>query len=331
MLNKKDTQWPDFFNLARSGKKAEAALLMYQYQYSNNPLYADYCNQLNKKPDSVCKVNDIPFLPISFFRTHRVVTGLHNSFPLIFESSGTTGNETSKHYVANQDIYEQALLSGFEQYYGSVEDYNIIALLPSYLERPNTSLVYMAKTLMNASKKSRNAFFLYEREHLQKTLSLLEESSSKTILLGVTFALLDFAEQYRLTLKNTIIMETGGMKGRKKELTRDEVHAILCKQFNLTKIHAEYGMTELLSQAYSSGNGIFFPTATMDVYVRDINDPFEINNKGTGCLNIIDFANIHSCAFIATDDIGTIHSDGSFSVLGRVDNSILRGCNLMAV
>jgi hypothetical protein len=310
-----------------------AALQLFSYQYANNELYRNYCNALHVDAGKVMAVTDIPFLPISFFKSHQVLTApaIVADAALVFESSGTTGELPSRHYVADKGIYERSLLQGFTEFYGAPDDYAILALLPSYLERGNASLVYMARTLMQASRHADNGFYIDEWAQLRQTISRLEAAGTKTLLLGVTFALLDFAEAHPMPLANTIVMETGGMKGRKTEMTRAEVHAILKSQFGLAEIHSEYGMTELLSQAYSTGGGIFSPTATMQVLVRDINDPLDVTTTGTGVLNVIDLANVHSCAFIATDDIGTIANDGSFEVLGRLDHSALRGCSLMAV
>lgn len=304
------------------------ALELFKKQYHENVIYREYVNALKVMPDSVHRVMDIPFLPISFFKSHTVLCG--NEIPdLYFESSGTTGEITSKHYVLDAQLYEAALLNGFEEFYGSPEDYTILALLPSYLERKNASLIYMAKLLMKQSGHKANGFYLNEWDKLANTLRQLEAVSQKTLLLGVTFALLDFAAAYPMDLKHIILMETGGMKGRKEELTRGAVHDFLMQQWRLPNIHSEYGMTELLSQAYAKEKGLFFPSSTMKVFVRDINDPFEIKNTGTGCLNIIDLANANSCAFIATEDIASLHENGSFEILGRMDHSALRGCSLM--
>ena len=250
---------------------------------------------------------------------------------LIFESSGTTGDTPSRHYVADASIYEQSLLRGFEAFYGNPANYTILALLPSYLERKNASLVHMATTLMEKSGKPGNGFYINEWEQLHNVIDTLEKRGEKILLLGVTFALLDFATAYPMKLTNTLVMETGGMKGRREELTRTEVHEILKTQWQLSHIHSEYGMTELLSQAYATANGIFKCTNTMRVLIRDSNDPLDVKESGTGALNIIDLANLHSCSFIATEDLGRIAPDGTFEVLGRMDNSALRGCSLMAV
>lgn len=307
------------------------ALALFQYQYKNNNLYRAFTDALKIKPESVKELTQIPFLPISFFKSHKILTGNFDEIPLRFESSGTTGEITSKHFVADERIYRTSLLAGFEQFYGSVKDYTFLALLPSYLERQNASLVHMAKVLMEESNQPYNGFYLNEYEKLAQTLQALVAEGKKVLLLGVTFALLDFAEQFPADLKDVIVMETGGMKGRREEMTREQVHTFLKKKWKVKHIHSEYGMTELLSQAYAMQEGKFLPSATMKVLVRDINDPLDIKATGTGCLNIIDLANIYSCCFIATEDIGTIASDGSFEVKGRIDHSALRGCNLMVV
>jgi phenylacetate-coenzyme A ligase PaaK-like adenylate-forming protein len=311
------------------------ALQVFNYQFLNNALYRDFCNALRIDPLSVEQVTQIPFLPVSFFKTHAVLTGQSpESTPaaeLVFESSGTTGETPSRHYVQDASIYERSLLQGFEQFYGDPAQYAILALLPSYLERKNASLVHMATTLMKKSGHPDNGFYINEWERLQQVLARLEANKQKVLLLGVTFALLDFADAYPMHLAHTIVMETGGMKGRRAELTRHEVHAVLKEQWQLKQVHSEYGMTELLSQAYAAADGLFSCTDTMRVLVRDINDPLDVKTTGSGVLNIIDLANINSCSFIATEDIGTIAADGTFEVLGRMDHSALRGCSLMVV
>ena len=307
------------------------ALEVFRYQYARNTLYHDYCTALHINAAKVDNIAGIPFLPISFFKTHRVESAPAGETALIFESSGTTGETPSRHYVQDAGIYEASLLQGFEQFYGDVREYTILALLPSYLERKNASLVHMAKTLMAHSNKPDNGFYINEWKQLHTTLSRLEQQGQKTLLLGVTFALLDFADAFPMPLRHTIVMETGGMKGRREELTRGEVHDILKKQFGLAVVHSEYGMTELLSQAYAVQNGVFKCTNTMHVLVRDINDPLDVQTSGTGCINVIDLANVHSCSFIATEDIATLAPDGTFEVLGRMDHSALRGCSLMVV
>ncbi len=305
------------------------ALDVFRYQYEHNSIYQQYCNALRINVNNVKNIIEIPFLPISFFKTHKVVDNFHTKPELTFASSGTTGEQTSSHYVSDASIYTTSLLLGFEKHYGSPEQYAILGLLPSYLERKNASLVHMVHTLMNIGNHSSNGFYINEWDKLAEVLTALESKQQKTILIGVTFALLDFAEAYSIPLKNTIIMETGGMKGRKKEMIRAEVHEILTKKFGVSHIHSEYGMTELLSQGYSKGNGLYETTPTMKVFCRDINDPLSTYESGSGCINVIDLANIHSCSFIATEDLGTVYENGSFEVLGRMDHTALRGCSLL--
>ena len=308
---------------------APIALELFRYQYEQNALYRQFTDALRIDPSSVDQITKIPFLPISFFKTHRVVSGDWETPALTFESSGTTGETPSRHFVKDAALYEDALLAGFRQFYGAPEHYAILALLPSYLERSNASLVYMARVLMRVSGHPQNGFYLDEWAKLQATLQALQANGQRVLLLGVTFALLDFAADFPIDLRNVIVMETGGMKGRREEWTRAQVHAYLQAQWNIPVVHSEYGMTELLSQAYALNDGIFQPSATMQVLVRDMNDPLSVTTTGTGCLNIIDLANVHSCAFIATDDIGKVQPGGHFEVLGRMDHSALRGCSLM--
>jgi hypothetical protein len=321
---------PESILRAHSGNFDELALRIFHLQYEHNAIYRQYCDALRIDAANIRSLTEIPFLPISFFKTHKVMTG-DKQVELMFESSGTTADTPAKHYVADATIYRDCLLRGFETFYGPPSDYAILALLPSYLERGNASLVYMAKTLMEAGGHTDSGFYINEWAQLHDTVARLSKSGHKVLLLGVTFALLGFAAAYPMPLANTIVMETGGMKGRREELTRTEVHDTLKRQWQLHNIHSEYGMTELLSQAYAPADGIFTCTNTMRVFARDINDPFDIAATGQGALNIIDLANIYSCSFIATDDIGKIAPDGTFSVLGRLDHSALRGCSLMAV
>lgn len=324
---------PSYLLNAQDASFRTRALQLFQYQYEHNELYRHFCEALHVDIAAVAELSQIPFLPISFFKTHPVLCrpATVDSADLTFESSGTTGTVNSHHYVWDAQVYEDSLFMGFEEFYGSPGQYAILALLPSYVERANASLVYMAKTLMAASGHPANGFYINEWQQLHDAIKTLEQQNTKILLLGVTFALLDFAEAYPIQLSNTIVMETGGMKGRRTEMTRTEVHDILKKQWGMPHIHSEYGMTELLSQAYALSDGIFRPTATMQVFVRDINDPLDVATSGTGALNVIDLANMHSCAFIATEDIARIHEDGSFEVLGRLDHSALRGCSLMAL
>lgn len=307
----------------------EIALSLFLYQYEHNKLYRQFTDALHIRPATVKSLQQIPFLPISFFKSHQVVTGPPFEAELLFESSGTTGEVTSKHFVKDAGLYEASLLKGFEHFYGAPEDYTILALLPSYLERSNASLVHMARQLMERSGHPDCGFYLDEWDKLAGTLLRLQQAGQKVILLGVTFALLDFAAAKPMQLGQTIVMETGGMKGRRQEWTRAQVHDFLKQQWQVPHIHSEYGMTELLSQAYALQDGIFQPSVTMKVLVRDINDPLTVTDEGTGCINIIDLANRDSCAFIATEDIARLRADGQFEVLGRMDHTALRGCSLM--
>lgn len=289
-----------------------------------------FCEALHKKPSDVSGVEKLPFLPIGFFKTHKVVSS--DFVPeALFESSGTSQTIQSKHYVKSLSLYEDAFTKGFQLQYGPAENYCFLGLLPSYLERNNSSLVYMVQKLMEKSNHPLNGFYLNNFQELFNRLQQLEKDGQPTILIGVTFGLLDFAEQYHLPLNNTIIMETGGMKGRREEMTREEVHQQLKNSFGVETIHSEYGMTELLSQAYSKGSGIFQCPPWMKVLVRDEDDPFHIRTNGKGAINIIDLANVYSTSFIATDDVGEVFEDGSFRVLGRMDNSDIRGCSLLAL
>ncbi len=308
----------------------DIALDVFRYQYENNTIYRTFSDMVRKTPANVSRLADIPFLPVSFFKTHEVKTGTWVP-DLAFESSRTTGDTPARHFVKSALLYEQALLTGFRQFYGAPGDYTILALLPSYLERSNASLVHMVKVLMEKSGNDMSGFYLNEWDKLAANIRGLQAKGKKVLLIGVTFALLDFAEAYPMDMTEVTIMETGGMKGRKEEWTRHQVHTFLQERWGMGAIHSEYGMTELLSQAYAKERGIFYPSVTMQVLVRDINDPFFIQTTGSGCLNIIDIANLHSCSFIATDDIGNIHENGSFEVLGRSDHSALRGCNLMVL
>lgn len=323
--------YPESILNVTPGEFRTKALEIFRYQHSHCAVYRAFCDAMHVNPDKVTDVTGIPYLPISFFRSHRVTAGLTGEPDLVFESSGTTGEQTSRHFVASRQVYESSLVRGFTQFYGPPADYVILALLPSYLERPHASLVYMAKTLMERGGKADSGFYINEWDKLAEKLRQLEGSGTRTLLLGVTFALLDFAELHPMQLNGTIVMETGGMKGRREELTREQVHGQLKSRWGLKSVHSEYGMTELLSQAYAPANGVFSPSATMGVLVRDMNDPLEVSGTGTGALNIIDLANVYSCSFIATDDMGTVNADGTFTVTGRMDHTILRGCSQMVV
>lgn len=305
------------------------ALDVFNYQHAHNAVYHEYCELLHVDAAKVSSLAQIPFLPVEIFKTHRVVSG---DVPIqkIFTSSGTTGQQTSSHYVADLALYEKSFLKCFEQFFGHPNQYCILALLPSYLERAGSSLVYMAEQLVEESGHPQSGFFLYDHEQLYNTLSDLEKKGQPTLLIGVTFALLDFAANYSLPLKFTRVMETGGMKGRREEITREELHQQLRTAFRVDTIYSEYGMTELLSQAYLMEDGKFHLPGWMKVLIRDVNDPLHIiGNLTTGAINVIDLANIDSCSFIATADLGKTFSDHTFETLGRMDYSDVRGCNLM--
>jgi len=306
----------------------QLALEIFQFQYNNNAIYQHYVNALSIVGSNVRSVDKIPFLPIRFFKTLDIKSTRFEP-EAVFESSGTTQTINSRHYVKDLNIYRRSFLKAWEQFYGPVQDWCVIGLLPAYLERQNSSLVVMVNEMIKLSRHADSGFYLYEYDKLAQVLQALEKQGQKTILIGVTFALLDFAEQYPMPLQHTVIMETGGMKGRRREMTRDEVHLLLTTAFQTHAIHSEYGMTELLSQAYSYGNGIFNCPPWMKVLVRQDDDPLDVRLTGSGVLNVIDLANLYSCSFIATDDVGTVMPDSSFEVLGRIDTSDIRGCNLL--
>jgi hypothetical protein len=304
------------------------ALDIFRWQYAHNPLYRTYTDTLGVLPGEVKALTDIPFLPVSFFKSHSV-RSTEFTPEAVFESSGTSGTGGSRHEVRDLQLYKMSFTKGFELFYGPIRDYCVIGLLPAYLERTGSSLVVMVNDMIALSGHPDSGFYLYEHEKLYSLLRDLEARGQKTLLIGVTFALIDFAEKYSMRLEHTIVMETGGMKGRRKEITRPELHAFLEQKLGVKAVHAEYGMTELLSQAYSAGGGLFGCPPWMGVLVRKEDDPLDISDRGEGLLNIIDLANIYSCSFLAVDDIGRIHSDGSFEVAGRADNSDVRGCSLM--
>ncbi len=312
----------------------EKALTIFRFQYANNELYKRFVDGLNCEVAMVKDIEAIPFLPISFFKTHYVATTPFVP-ACVFESSGTTGSVNSKHCIKDVSIYEKSFIDSFELVYGPIKDYCILGLLPSYIERKNSSLVYMVQKMMEISRHESNGFYLNEYNKLGSKLTELENKEIKTLLIGVTYALLQFAEAHSFKLKHTIVMETGGMKGRKKEILRHEVHQKLKQAFHLTNIHSEYGMTELLSQAYAIKDGIFQTPPWMQVVIREEDDPLKVfslvNHPVAGVINVIDFANLYSCSFIATDDIGRLLPDQQFEVLGRIDNSDMRGCSLLAV
>jgi len=311
------------------------ALELFSHQVQHNFIYKKYLQLLKKNPRNINSIYDIPCLPVELFKHHKIETEFNNDNltgeELTFKSSGTTIGKRSIHYVKKANIYKEVLLKGFESFYGPAKQYCFLALLPSYLENKESSLVYMVEQLMQQSQHPFNNFYLNDYKGLADALIKLENAQQPTILIGVTFALLDFAAEFSKPLKYTIIMETGGMKGRRKEMVREEVHNILKKTFKVKQIHSEYGMTELLSQSYALNNGRFRPIYTKKIVIKDLYDPFKVLEKGlSGRINVIDLANIHSCAFIQTSDIGRLHKDGAHEVLGRMDNSDIRGCNLMA-
>ncbi|MEM1325207.1 MAG: acyl transferase [Bacteroidota bacterium] len=307
----------------------QVALDIFHFQAQHNPVYRQYLDLLNINVHDVIGIEDIPFLPIELFKSHTIQTG--NWQPEVtFTSSGTTGQINSQHPVRSLDRYLQNARLGFQQYFGEIKDFCVLALLPAYLERQGSSLVAMADDFIQLSKYDQSGFFLYNYDELTEVLKDSQAQQIPTLLIGVTFALLELAEQYPMDLSGITIMETGGMKGRRKEITRQELHHQLRAAFQVEKIYSEYGMTELLSQAYTKGEQRFYPASAMKVLIREVNDPFRIlPSQRNGALNIIDLANRDSCSFIATQDLGKRYADGSFEVLGRMDNSDLRGCNLM--
>jgi hypothetical protein len=330
-------EWHDkIFSVTERGFR-QLSLDIFHFQYGANKVYNSYVNALGKAPSFVDEIEKIPFLPISFFKTDEIKTGKFNA-EIIFKSSGTTQTINSQHHVKDVSIYTKSFTSAFEKIYGDLNGWCVLGLLPSYLERGNSSLVYMADSFIKQSQHAQSGFYLYDLDKLKETLLSLERSNQKTLLIGVTYALLDFAEKFPIALKHTIIMETGGMKGRREELTRMEVHERLRKAFGNTEIHSEYGMTELLSQAYAKKEGRFQCPPWMKVLIRDDEDPLSVSAPQlqtaapmNGAINIIDLANVYSCSFIATDDVGRLYADKSFEVLGRMDGSDLRGCSLLTI
>ncbi|MGB0403353.1 MAG: acyl transferase [Salibacteraceae bacterium] len=318
------------FSIANENEFLEACFKTFNYQYKNNVVYKRYID-LTGRPKHPKTLKDLTFLPVELFKHEKIISGEFEP-EITFTSSSTTGTGVSNHYIKDINTYEKSFRTAFEKFYGSPEEYLTLALLPSYLERDGSSLIYMANDFISRSKYEQSDFFLDDFSALKKTLIWAIENNVPTLLLGVTFGLLDFAETHSLPLRNTIVMETGGMKGRKKEITREAVHSILKKSFSVDCIHSEYGMTELLSQAYSKGNGLFKCPEWMRVMIRDTSDPFQIiDTNKTGGINVIDLANIDSCSFIATQDLGRLNGKNEFEVLGRFDNSDVRGCNLLVV
>lgn len=308
----------------------QAALRLFHHQYRTCAPYRQYVDLAGIRPEDVQEVEDIPFLPIELFKSHRIYSGSLEENPpeILFKSSGTTTAIQSTHYVRSRAVYESSFLKAFERFYDKAERCNLYALLPSYLEREGSSLIYMIEKLIERSCDG--GFFLYNHDELIERLNR-RDRSKRTILFGVSFALLDLTERYRLDFHDEItVMETGGMKGRRRELPREELHRLLCDGLGVSAIHSEYGMCECLSQSYSSGSGIFHSPPWMRILVRDLHDPFRILGPGKrGGVNIIDLANIHSCAFIQTEDVGIRDGEGGFFIEGRIDKSDIRGCNLL--
>jgi hypothetical protein len=317
------------FSISNAHEFEQASLAIFNQQSENCQIYKEYLYHLRISAKDVTRLTQIPYLPISFFKTH-VVLSSPNTPEIIFSSSGTTGMIQSKHLVTDVSIYDQSFNMAFEQFYGDIANTCLLALLPSYLERDGSSLIYMVDALLNQSKHPDSGYFLHNHDELYLKLKKLQSTNQKTILIGVTYALLDFIEQYKVDFPELIVMETGGMKGKRKEMVREELHHLLQNGFGVQSIHSEYGMTELLSQAYSYGNGVFNCPPWMKIFLRDTNDPLSLSpNNKTGGINIIDLANVNSCSFIATQDLGKLLPDGSFEVLGRFDNADIRGCNLL--
>lgn len=317
----------------------ELSLKIFAFQYLQNPVYKAFCDSIGRSPDMVSRIDQIPFLPVRFFKSHEIRTGQFSP-EAWFESSGTTGQVNSRHFIRSLSLYRESFTRCFKLFYGDPKDWCILGLLPSYLEREHSSLVVMVDELIKLSGHPENGFFLYDHLKLKETLIRLQQTGQQTLLFGVTFALLDFADKYQLNLPATTIIETGGMKGRRTEITRLALHERLASRFPGASIHSEYGMTELLSQAYCGDSGRFYSPHWMKILVREEDDPFSIiplptiEEKGksvTGAIDIIDLANLDSCCFIATDDIGKLYADGGFEVLGRIDNSDIRGCSLLTI
>jgi len=307
----------------------EIALMVFKFQAQFNPIYAKYLTLLDTDIAAIDNIYDIPPLPIQFFKNKKIKSG-DWSEEMIFTSSGTSGLTTSRHFVNSSEFYIKNCQLNWKENFGKVKDYCVLALLPAYLERKGSSLILMAENFIQESKYKQSGFFLYDTNNLLKAIKECQEKNIPTVLLGVTFALLDLAEKEQPDLSGILVMETGGMKGRRKEITRQEMHKLLCKSFNINKVHSEYGMTELFSQAYSHGNGIFKSSSTLRVYTREVTDPFCRQKHGkTGVINLIDLANFNTCSFIATDDLGKTYKDGTFEILGRLDASDIRGCNLL--
>ena len=319
----------NIFDLKTEEEFNEACISVFNQQVENITVYKEFVEGLKVNTNTINHYRQIPFLPIQFFKSHAIISDESKS-EITFTSSGTTGSVTSAHFVENVNLYEESYLTAFNRFYGDIADWCILALLPNYSEREGSSLIYMVDDLIQKSKHHNSGYFLHNHEDLHHTLLQLKAKKQKTLLIGVTYALLDFVEKKAIDFPKLTVMETGGMKGKRKEMVREELHQVLCAGFGIEKIHSEYGMTELLSQAYSKGDGIFDCPPWMKILIRDTNDPLTlIDNNKTGGINVIDLANINSCSFIATQDLGKIIKNDSFEVLGRFDNSDIRGCNLL--
>jgi len=320
----------DIFSIDDPISFNEIALKIFHYQYENVLVYQQFVDLLKVKVDEVTHYSQIPFLPVQFFKSHKVLTEGMSS-QKVFKSSGTTGVQRSEHHVADLDVYEMAFFNGFKHFYGNPKDWLIMAVLPSYQEQGDSSLIYMVDHLIEASNQPESGYYYADKDELQQKLTEFFQTNRKVLLIGVSYALLDVVEKGLMlpSNQNIVVMETGGMKGRKKEMTRTELHSVLTDGFGVSSIHSEYGMTELLSQGYSDGQGVFKTPSWMKVVLRDTSDPLSFSEKGRGGINIIDLANLYSCSFIATQDLGEVYSDGSFSVSGRFDHSDTRGCNLL--
>ena len=319
------------FSIKTEAEFNALALQVFGFQFENNPVYRSFCDLLYKNPSDIKTIEEIPFLPIQFFKSHHVISSSKN-IKKTFTSSGTTGSITSKHHITDLSIYKESFKKGFHSFYGDIKEYVVLALLPSYLEREGSSLIYMVDSLIKASNHKYSGFYLNNLHEISTTLKRLDKQGKKVLLVGVSFALLDLVEAYSFNLNNTIVMETGGMKGRRKELIREELHNLLKSGFGVNTIHSEYGMTELLSQAYSKGHGVFNCPNWMRILTRETEDALTLTAPGkTGGLNVIDLANINSCSFIATQDLGRVSKDKSFEIIGRFDTSDIRGCNLMVL
>ncbi|MBS3770515.1 MAG: acyltransferase [Bacteroidales bacterium] len=319
------------FRIRSENEFDQLALSVFFYQIHNNPVYGRYCQLLRINPHKVKTVRDIPFLPIEFFKHHRIMTE-GDQWEKVFFSSGTTGMHRSRHYIKRLDLYRKSFLETFKRFYGPVDDYCILALLPGYLEQEGSSLVFMVNEFIEQSGHPDSGFYLDDYDLLANKLRRLDRQNQRIILFGVSHALVELAEKFTFQLKNTIIMETGGMKGRREEITREELHQILMRSFGVDRIHSEYGMAELLSQAYAKKYGYFYTPPWMKALIRDFYDPFSYLETGrSGGINVIDLANLYSCSFIETEDVGRLNEDGSFEVLGRFDYTDIRGCNLMVM